>query len=231
MGNLPTAIKFFSITGAALVTTVFCFFVMYLLIRTGLEQAPEPDPPRLAAPQIKALEEIEMPETRKRVSRLLPADPPPDPEGIPISPDEVVVIVKAPRPTLGSISEVLNQEAFDFEPFPPLSDLFPLYVVQPTYPFTAVMKEIEGFVIVNFSVRENGSVLNPIVLESEPETLFDEAAISAISKFKFQPRMIGGDAVGVQDMQLKFVFRLTQGEATAVIDSELVPRESSDYDY
>jgi protein TonB len=70
------------------------------------------------------------------------------------------------------------------------------------------MKDIEGFVVVEFSVRDNGTVANPVVVNSEPEVLFDQAALSAISRFKFRPRSVGGDHVQVDKVQLKFAFSL-----------------------
>jgi protein TonB len=48
------------------------------------------------------------------------------------------------------------------------------------------MKEIEGFVVVEFTVRENGTVSNPMVVSSEPDILFDDAALHAVARFKFK---------------------------------------------
>ena len=150
--------------------------------------------------------ERDKPEVRQRAMRVVPAELPPTPEGTPIAPSDVMRSVKADRPTFGSV--VIDPGESDFELYPPVQDLIPLYVVQPVYPFRAVMKEVEGYVIVNFNVRANGTVQNPVVVESIPGTLFDEAALSAVAKFKFQPRMVGGDAIPVNDVQLRFVFRL-----------------------
>ena len=96
---------------------------------------------------------------------------------------------------------------------PPVKDLAPMFVVHPIYPFAAVMKEIEGYVLVQFSVRENGSVADAIILESEPRSTFDDAALSAIRKFKFQPREVGGDPIPVEKIQLRFAFTLESTHA------------------
>ena len=90
----------------------------------------------------------------------------------------------------------------------PNSELLPVFVVQPTYPLRAEMREIEGYVIVQFTVREDGTVAGPFVVESEPEVIFDESALAAISRFKFKPREVNGDPVQVENVQLKFAFTL-----------------------
>ena len=116
--------------------------------------------------------------------------------------------MEAERPTFGSIADLLGPNDIQLELEAPHSDLMPLYVVQPIYPLSAAMREAEGFVIVEFSVRENGTVSNPQVVRSEPDILFDEAALNAVSRFRFKPREVGGDVVRVDKVQLKFSFNL-----------------------
>lgn len=211
MEHLPAPVKFVSISVAALVTTVLCFLLMQALIATETGRITEIDPPEISAPLLPRIQPEEVRNVRSRANRIVPAQLPPMPDGIAIAPEEVTVTVHAERPTFGSVADHLDRDAIDFELFPPLSDLVPLYVVQPVYPFAAAMKGIEGFVLVNFSVRENGSVSNPVVIASEPGDIFDDAALGAVGKFKFQPRTVGGDALGVSDLQIKFLFRVEPG--------------------
>jgi protein TonB len=67
--------------------------------------------------------------------------------------------------------------------------------IEPQYPREALLKGIQGWVRVRFTIMEDGSVDDPIVVESEPRRLFDRAAIRAILRWKFKPRIVDGKAV------------------------------------
>jgi len=149
---------------------------------------------------------------------MIPAEMPPDHKGQILLP-ETNLVAKTTYPILDNMAELLATETPVPQISAPVKDLIPLMVVQPTYPFRAQMKEIEGFVLVQFSVRENGTVKNPIVIDSEPGSMFDEAALSAVSKFKFIPRQVAGDPIGVENIRLKFAFRL---DSSAYVDQNYV---------
>jgi len=209
MDSFPLSLKYPLVLGGALIATGLCFLVMLLLIRTELDRNPPPERVRIAANlSLETFErDIHEPE-RSRPERLLPAEPPPDPDGLPITAAERTTKVMAERPMFPA-AEMFTDAAIDFELSPPAQDLMPVYVVQPVYPFSAVMKEIEGYVVISFGVRPNGTVINPVVVESRPGSLFDDAALSAIDKFRFRPRTLHGDALAVNDMKMRFVFTLT----------------------
>jgi protein TonB len=211
--KFPVFVKYPAITSAALLTTLMCFLSMQLLISGRLVQRSTSKPPALAAPLIPRFKDPETHEARAEPKRMMPAEPPPTPQNSPIELNKTNMVVKSPLPTFGSTAKILRDDTMTLQLQPPIQDLVPLYVVQPTYPFMAVMKDIEGFVVVHFGVRDNGTVINPVVVKSEPGTLFDDAALSAVSKFRFRPRIAGGDPVAVQDVQLKFVFKL-HGDGT-----------------
>ncbi|WP_363319327.1 energy transducer TonB [Pseudomonas chlororaphis] len=65
----------------------------------------------------------------------------------------------------------------------------------PVYPRDARQAKIEGYVVLELAIRPDGTVASAKVLESKPRKLFDEAAISAVKRWKFQPRMVNGAAV------------------------------------
>ncbi len=65
----------------------------------------------------------------------------------------------------------------------------------PTYPFNARAKGIEGRVILRFVVDREGTVLDPKIVSSEPEGIFDEAALDAVVKYKLKPAMKGSKSV------------------------------------
>lgn len=59
--------------------------------------------------------------------------------------------------------------------------------VDPIYPFLARRNNIEGKVMLRFIVNSEGYILEPEVTFSEPEGVFDEAAIECILKWKIKP--------------------------------------------
>lgn len=74
-------------------------------------------------------------------------------------------------------------------------DIIPLVRIQPMYPRRAAIAKIEGFVTVEFTITETGSVTDPEVVDSKPPRVFDREAIRAILKWKFKPRVIDGQPV------------------------------------
>lgn len=74
-------------------------------------------------------------------------------------------------------------------------DVIPIVRIEPQYPREALLKGIQGWVRVRFTIMEDGSVDDPHVVESEPRRLFDRAAIRAILRWKFKPRIVDGKAV------------------------------------
>ena len=78
----------------------------------------------------------------------------------------------------------------------------------PEYPTRALMRGIEGYAIVGFSVSAAGSVVAPYILESEPNTVFDRSSLKAISKFKYKARMVNGRAVSTDGQRHMFIFKL-----------------------
>lgn len=62
----------------------------------------------------------------------------------------------------------------------------PIIKVPPRYPTQAAKEGIEGYVAVQFSIAENGSVTNAKVLRSEPERVFDPAALKSLKYYKYR---------------------------------------------
>jgi len=68
---------------------------------------------------------------------------------------------------------------------------------QPVYPFSAKRKNIEGQVTVRFVVDKTGMVLNPVVIDSTPEGVFEDAALKAVSKWRFKAAILNNMPVDV----------------------------------
>ena len=87
-----------------------------------------------------------------------------------------------------------------------VSGVVPLVRVPPKYPARAASRHIEGWVKVEFTIQTDGSVDDAVVVGSEPENIFDDAALTAISKWKFKEKIVNGVAVpqrAVQRLQFK----------------------------
>ena len=102
-------------------------------------------------------------------------------------------------------------------------DYLPIVKVQPQYPRRALSRGMSGWVIVEFTVSEKGTVIDVIVLENcgwvqnarkegecvdNPNSVFDSAAVKAASKFKYKPKVIDGDPVATAGVLNKITFEL-----------------------
>jgi len=67
--------------------------------------------------------------------------------------------------------------------------------VPPAYPYKARRRDIEGYVRVRFLVGADGGVSQAAVLEASPEGLFEESALRAVPKWRFDPGRIRGRPV------------------------------------
>ena len=87
-------------------------------------------------------------------------------------------------------------------------DVLPLVRVNPDYPQRAILAGTEGWVQVQFSVTATGSVRDAVVVASEPGTLFDEAALKASARWRYNPRVDSGVAVERVGLQTVIRFEL-----------------------
>ncbi|QTH63039.1 energy transducer TonB [Psychrosphaera ytuae] len=87
-------------------------------------------------------------------------------------------------------------------------EYLPIVKVQPVYPRRALQRGIEGYVIVEFTVDRTGAVKDPMVIEAEPQGLFDRAAMDAALKFKYKPRVVNGEPTEVSGVQNRITFEL-----------------------
>lgn len=74
-------------------------------------------------------------------------------------------------------------------------DATPLVRVLPTYPPHLQGREIEGWVRVRFNVAADGTVKDARVVASQPEREFDTAALAAVARWRYRPRVEGGTPV------------------------------------
>ncbi len=91
-------------------------------------------------------------------------------------------------------------------------DYLPLVRVQPQYPRRAQQRGIEGYVIVELTVNEDGTVPpdSIIVIEEDPKGYFGRAAKKAAEKFKYKPKVVNGTPQKVTGVTYKFTFELAE---------------------
>lgn len=138
-------------------------------------------------------------------TRTIPRDPPQviDPPTLPkTGPDievgRIRVETRRTEPTIRS-DKIVGGRLVDGE-------MLPIVKVAPVYPARAIARELEGYVIVEFTVTGTGRVRDVKVVEST-HPVFDKAAIDAALKFKYRPRVIDGRSVDVHGVRnlLRFV--------------------------
>jgi protein TonB len=200
-------VKYLSVLTAALLATFLCFWLMQLLISTEIVSLKDDSTFKFNTSHFSPIREIEKREARVKPQRAMPSEPPATPEGLP-NLSHTRILTESQLPNRASLADILDANKFELNVTPPLKDLATLVVVQPVYPFAAAMKEIEGYVLVQFTVRTNGTVTDAHIMESAPGSTFDDAALRAIRKFRFQPREVGGDPMAVAGMRLRFAFTL-----------------------
>ena len=85
----------------------------------------------------------------------------------------------------------------------------PLVRINPDYPPRAQSRGIQGWVVVQFTITPAGTVKDAKVVDGEPKGVFDDAAINAVSRWKYNPKVQEGVAVERRGVQVKLTFKLT----------------------
>ena len=83
----------------------------------------------------------------------------------------------------------------------------PIVKVAPVYPETALAAELEGYVVVGYTITETGTVADPVVIESS-SAVFENAAVESVQKYKYTPRVLEGRPVAVPGVRVRVLFRL-----------------------
>ena len=89
-------------------------------------------------------------------------------------------------------------------------DVIPLVRIAPDYPPRALSRGLEGWVQVQFTITATGTVRDPTVVNSDPKNIFDDAALKAIARWRYNPRVEGGVAVERVGVQTIIRFQLEQ---------------------
>jgi TonB family protein len=105
-----------------------------------------------------------------------------------------------PEPPSGPISRRSTQEEY-----------LPVVTVPPVYPPRAAQRDLEGYVVVSYTVNERGETENIEVVESSA-AVFDRASIEAVEKYRYRPRIVDGRTVAVEGVTARVIFELSNPE-------------------
>jgi len=86
------------------------------------------------------------------------------------------------------------------------TNVIPLVRIPPRYPMRAANRRIQGWVKVEFTITEQGTVKDAVVIDAQPSKVFNRAALQAIKRWKFKAKIIGGEAFeqrAIQVLQFK----------------------------
>ena len=153
----------------------------------------KPPPPKIQRKQIvqkKLTRKVPLPDPTPDEPEPI-REPEPEIEDIPIPPDFEILIgdPEEPPPTgplIAGVGDVTNPK------------LIPETKVQPEYPELARVARLEGNVILQAIIRADGSVGDLQVLRcNRPSMGFEDAAISAVQEWRYEPATQNGRPVEV----------------------------------
>jgi len=142
--------------------------------------------------------------------------PPPPPKPKVALPEEIEEVESEAEQDTINIAETVEFDENEIPPPPPPTEVFevfdvdeppePVVNVQPEYPEIARQAGLEGKVLVEAIIDENGNVIDARIKYSDNE-IFNEAALAAMRKMKFKPAKQKGIPVKVKIIQ-PFIFKL-----------------------
>ncbi len=84
--------------------------------------------------------------------------------------------------------------------------LYPDRNTPPAYPLQAFKKQVSGEVILRFDILGSGKVDNVKVIKSEPEGVFDKAAMRSLRKWQYKQIIKDGYQLSRPNQQFRFIF-------------------------
>ena len=171
----------------------------FVLPPDPVEPPPEPvvgDPADVKESTVTAPRLPDVPRVASSDSFTMP--PTVVPEGAQIDPRAVTIPTEGPRLRKGT-SDIIDFTTLDRTPTAK-------FQARPQYPFEMRRGGISGEVLVEFIVEANGAVRDARAVRSSQRE-FEDAAVQAVSKWKFRPGQKGGRDVATR-MQVPIVFSL-----------------------
>ncbi|MGJ8670176.1 MAG: energy transducer TonB [Oceanococcus sp.] len=189
---------------AGIVITFLLYWLMSALVAAGRDALTE-------APKGRIVDFVRVPNPPQLRTEQAKPEKPPKPQKAPDTPQVQNDTVKPSGNTvnIGSMA-IDNNLAVDTSAGLSASDgeYLPIVKVAPVYPRRAQTRGIEGWVLLSFTVTETGSVIDPLVIDAEPQGVFDNAAKKAVQRFKYKPRVVDGKPQIVTGVEHLITFQL-----------------------
>ncbi|HUG99500.1 MAG TPA: energy transducer TonB [Gammaproteobacteria bacterium] len=190
-------------TALAALITISLLWVMHYLIATGVTAFSEEQTFRFV--DFVRVQRDERTETKDtRIER--PPEPQPPP---PMQPERQLENFDAAGGTAIAISapRVDHDVSLGRDGFFSDGEYMPIVQVAPQYPRRAAERGLEGHVLLEFTVTRQGTVRDPVVIDSS-SSMFDRAAVDAVMRFRYRPRVIDGEPVEVPGVRFRITFQL-----------------------
>jgi periplasmic protein TonB len=196
--------RFFRPTLYGAAVTFTMFWSMHLLIAGGKYLAEQgPTLATIDFVRLKKDSELQERERKKPPKPEPPKTPPPPkmkvetpPPDAPITPFQMPKLNLPTNITGGPfLGTVASGDMTGY------SELIPLVRIAPQYPRQAARDGISGWVELEVVVAPDGTVKSARPIKSQPRGVFESAAVSAMLKAKFKPKIVDGKAVEQKALQ------------------------------
>lgn len=195
----PTISRWMAAIPLALIITMGLLAVMEQLVLSDLE-APEDVTEVPMLDVVYKHVDIDTFKPIKRVEKQTIENPPKVPDLSPPDPagGELTIAGTFTPPSLGNGGVSINFNGM------PVAQ----YLTTPKYPNRAVQRGIEGYVDVYFDISVIGVTENISVTGAKPEGIFEKSALAAVKRWRYQPKMVDGNAHAYQGMTQRIVFEM-----------------------
>ena len=188
------------------VVTMSLLFLMQVLIASGKQALTKPrDRAKLEFVRVKRNEALNTedftPEKPPKPPETPPETPPQDMDNI----DPSAPSINVAPPTVSADTSIGGPGGMNIAE----GDYLPIVRVAPVYPARALSRGLEGYVDMSFTVTTTGTVRDPVVMFST-SSLFERAAIRAVLKFKYKPRVVDGVPVDVPNVKTRLTFKIEE---------------------
>jgi protein TonB len=184
--------------------TTAMFWLLWSLVNTSFEGYERAEATRIEFSRMRRDTEV----ATKREEKVQRERPPPTPEtprmsfttgGIENNVAQLTPVVD----TRGAMSRMTMTAGSD-------RDVIPLVRINPDYPPRALSRGLEGWVQVQFTITATGTVKDAVVVDAMPKGIFDDAALKAIARWRYNPKVENGVAVERVGVQTVIRFQLDQ---------------------
>ncbi len=191
--------------GISIGITFGLFFLMQLLVTTGedpLQETAGSGP--IDITMDKRDESIRRKDLSKPKKQTVKPPPPPKFQRV----QNLRPKNRALDADMGRFATNVNINAsIDIGAAPSDRDIQPIVRIPPQYPRRAAERGLEGYVDLRFSISITGAVLNPQVTYST-SSIFNRSAIRAVEKWKYNPKIVDGQAVERHGVEVRITFEL-----------------------